>query len=393
MPETNHELFLRLLQSPMISSLRMNVFAKITKIPSLVALLAVVLLQGSLTARQVHATETDTIQAFQSGIYPLPIVFYTPETGIAGGAAVLYLYRHVLSPRSSAITADIIYTQKKQFVAEISGDQYFGEGRYRLTTDLAFQKYPNKFFGIGNNTPESSEETYTPQTFLLKAVLYRNLSSHVNVGPTVRYEYVSMQETAPGGILTARLLPGSRSGTSRGLGVVANWDSRDNTFATESGSFYQLTTLFYRSAFGSDYSYNDVQIDLRNFFKTFSDHVIAVQGVGEFIDGSAPFQSLARFGGQNLMRGYYDGRYRDKDGVALQVEYRIPVWWRIGIVGFAGVAQVAERIGSFSMDRFWFAGGVGLRFAWNPKERVNLRLDYGAGNNSSGLYITMTEAF
>jgi hypothetical protein len=202
-----------------------------------------------------------------------------------------------------------------------------------------------------------------------------------------------MLGTAYGGILAAGRLPGSRSGTSRGLGIVANWDSRDNTFATQSGTFYQLTTLFYRSAFGSDYSYDDIQFDLRNFFTTFSDHVIAVQGVGEFIDGEAPFQNLAKFGGQNVLRGYFDGRYRDKHGVALQAEYRIPVWWRIGIVGFAGIAQVAERISSFSMDRFWFAGGVGLRFAWNPEERVNLRLDYGVGNNSSGLYITMTEAF
>jgi hypothetical protein len=371
----------------------MNGFEKIIRNVSLVVLLAGVLLQGPLIARQARTTEADTSSRFQSGIYPLPIIFYTPETGIAGGAAVLYLYRHLPSPRASAITADIIYTQKRQFIAEIAGDQYFGEGRYRLTTDLLFQKYPDKFFGVGNNTSESSEETYTPQTFLVKAVLYKSLSSHVNIGPTARYESVSMQERASGGILASGLLPGSRSGTSRGLGIVANWDSRDNTFATETGSFYQLTTLFYRSAFGSDYSYDDVQIDLRNFFKMFSDHVIAVQGIGEFIDGSAPFQSLAKFGGQNIMRGYFDGRYRDKNGVALQMEYRVPVWWRFGVVGFAGVAQVAERISSLAMNRFWVAGGVGLRFAWNPEERVNLRLDYGVGNNSSGVYITMTEAF
>jgi hypothetical protein len=371
----------------------MNILKKTTEISSFHVLLAVFVLQGSLLARQERVTENDTSRTSRSGIYPLPIVFYTPETGIAGGAAALYLYRDSSSPRASALTADIIYTQKKQFVAEIAGDQYFGEGRYRLVTDFLFQKYPNKFFNIGNNTPENSEETYTPRTFLLKAVLYRNLSSHVNIGPMVRYENISMQETAPGGVLTAGVLPGSRGGSSTGLGIVANWDSRDNTFAAQSGSFYQLTTLFYRSAFGSDYSYNDIQIDTRNFFRTFSDHVVAVQGAGEFINGSAPFQSLAKFGGQNLLRGYFDGRYRDKNAVLLQAEYRLPVWRRFGVVGFAGVAQVADRISTLAIDRFWFAGGFGLRFAWSPEERINLRLDYGAGSNSSGVYITMTEAF
>jgi hypothetical protein len=371
----------------------MNVFEKTIKISHSVVLLAAFLLQGSLLAQQEHTTENDTTRTARSGVYPLPIVFYTPETGIAGGAAALYLYRKPSSPRASALTADIIYTQKKQFTAEIAGDQYFEQGRYRLTTDLLFQKYPNKFFGIGNNTVGSDEETYTPQTFLLKAVLYGNLSSHVNIGPTVRYENVSMRETLTGGVLVSGLLPGSRGGVSVGLGIVANWDSRDNTFAAQSGSFYQLTTLFYRSAFGSDYSYDDIQIETRNFFRVFSDHVVAVQGSGEFINGSAPFQSYAKFGGQNLLRGYFDGRYRDKNAVSLQAEYRIPVWWRFGIVGFAGVAQVADQIRGLAMDRFWFAGGIGLRFAWNPEERINLRLDYGAGSNSSGVYITITEAF
>jgi outer membrane protein assembly factor BamA len=209
----------------------------------------------------------------------------------------------------------------------------------------------------------------------------------------VRYENASMRETPTGGVLAAGLLPGSKGGTLASLGVVANWDSRDNTFATQSGSFYQLTALFYRSAFGSDYSFDDIQFDGRNFFKSFSDHVIAVQAAAEFIDGVAPFQRYARFGGQNLLRGYFDGRYRDKNGVLLQAEYRMPVWWRFGVVGFAGVAQVADQVSGFAIDRFWFAGGIGLRFAWNPEEKINIRLDYGAGKNSSGMYFTITEAF
>jgi outer membrane protein assembly factor BamA len=298
-----------------------------------------------------------------------------------------------LSPRPSDLTADVIYTQKKQFIAEIAGDQYFENGRYRLMTDILFQKYPNKFFGIGNNTSETSEETYTPQTLLLKAVLYRNLSSHINIGPVVRYENVSIRESASGGVIAAGVFPGSRSGSSAGVGIVANWDSRDNTFAAHEGSFYQLTTMFYRGAFGSDYSYDDVLIDTRNFFETFTDHVFAVQAVAEFIDGVAPLQSYAKFGGQNLLRGYFEGRYRDKNGILLQAEYRMPVWWRLGVVGFAGVAQVADQVSHFAMDRFWFAGGIGLRFAVNPQERINIRLDYGAGNNSSGVYATITEAF
>jgi outer membrane protein assembly factor BamA len=368
-------------------------FAQNSTISLLVLLLAGLTLQGPVAAQQARVSEKDSARAPQSGIYPLPIFFYTPETKFAGGAAVLFLYRDSVVRRASSITGNAIYTQKKQVVASCSGDLYFANGRTRFLGELTFQKYPNRFFGVGNETSESSEETYTPQTFLLRAVLYKNISSNINIGPALRYEHLSMRETASGGLLRSSAIPGSNGGVSAGIGFVSNWDSRDNTFSARSGSFCQLTFLMYRSAFGSDYNYMDIQIDTRTFIEPFPEHVVAVQAGGEFIDGTVPFHSLVRFGGQSLLRGYYDGRYRDKNGVAVQAEYRLPVWWRFGAVGFMGAAQVADRIGRFSFDQFWVAGGVGVRFALNPEERINLRLDYGVGKNSSGLYITITEAF
>ena len=335
----------------------------------------------------------DTSRTTLSTIYPLPIIFYTPETGIAGGAAALYLSRDSKASRASTIMGDVIYTQKKQIMIELSGDLYFRGAAYRLLTNVKFQKYPNKFFGMGSSTPESNEENYTSQKFFFDAVLYKNVSSHVNAGPALRAEYVSMKETDPSGLLAPGTIPGSNGGTLAGLGFVANWDSRDNTIAARSGSLYQITTFVYRSAFGSDYSYTDVQMDTRDFFEVLPGQVLAVQAAAEFIDGTPPFHRMATFGGQNLVRGYFEGRYRDKNGIVVQAEYRLPVWRRFGMVGFAGAAQVADKIGHLGLKRFWFAGGIGLRFAWNPDERVNLRLDYGVGKNSNGIYITVTEAF
>lgn len=353
----------------------------------------IVALHSSFAFAQNQQNEKDSVDSGASRIFPLPIFFYSPETGVAGGAAALLIYRDRSTPRASSITGDVIYTQKEQIIVELSGDQYFSQGRYRLLSGLVFRKYPNKFFGIGNSTAKSDEEEFTPKTFLLKASFYANIVSKVNVGPIVRYESTSMSEVNPEKLIATQTLIGSNGGVSSGLGFVANWDSRDNTLAAYSGSFYQVTALFYQKSFGSDYSYSDVQLDLRNFFEVAPGHIVAVQAGGEFMEGDVPFQNLVRFGGQNLLRGYFDGRFRDKQGIAIQAEYRLPVWWRFGLVGFAGVAQVADRINHFGMDRFWFAGGAGIRFAWNPDERVNLRLDYGIGNNSDGIYITVTEAF
>lgn len=345
------------------------------------------------TARQLTANERDTVQFAQNKIFPVPILFYTPETGIAGGAAALYLIRDSASSRSSSITGDAIYSERKQVILELDGDLYMRNDTYRLLSSIVFQKFPNKFFGIGNFTALSNEETYTPESFMMRAVLYRKIFSRYYVGPLIRYESVSMHDVNPSGLLAPGTITGSNGGKSSGVGIVANWDSRDNTFAAASGSFYQVTALTYQQAFGSDYRYSDIQIDTRNFFEIVPTQVLAIQAAAEFMNGAVPFQNLVRFGGQNIVRGYFDGRYRDKNGLALQAEYRLPVWWKFGIVGFAGIAQVADQVQHFAMKRFWFAGGMGLRYFWNPKERISLRIDYGIGNNSTGMYITVTEAF
>jgi hypothetical protein len=303
------------------------------------------------------------------------------------------MIRTPTSFRPSSVTGDVVYTERKQIILELDGDLYFGGDDYRLLSSIVFQKYPNKFFGIGNNTALSSEETYTPRSFVVRAVLYRKVVSKFNIGPTVRYGTVTMVDVSPSGLLAPGNIVGSKGGVSSGFGLVANWDSRDNTFATYNGSFYQLTALSYQKALGGDFAYTDIQIDTRNYFELFPEQILAIQAVAEFINGTPPFQSLVQFGGQNILRGYFAGRYRDKNGIAVQADYRLPVWWRFGLVGFVGAAQVAPEISRFAMSRFWFAGGLGVRFFWNREERISIRLDYGIGNNSSGMYITVTEAF
>ncbi len=339
--------------------------------------------------------EDDSLNIQQTGVYPLPIFFYTPETGFAGGAAALYLYRDTAfrEGRASDITGDAIYTEKKQVIVEFNGDFYFDDGIYRLLADTWYKNYPNSFYGIGNNVPSSARESYTSKSLFGKIVLYRKVYSRFNLAPLIQFESASIIETKQGGLLESGAIPGSSGGNVAGAGIVINWDSRDNTFAAQSGTFFQVTTVVNGRLLGSDFNYNDVEVDLRNFFEMFPSQILAIQATAQIIDGTAPFQDLAHFGGQDFLRGYFDGQYRDKTEIGGQVEYRIPVWWRFGIVPFAGVAQVADKMSLWGLTEFKFAGGAGIRFLLNREEHIAFRLDMGFGSNSSGVYFTVTEAF
>ena len=93
------------------------------------------------------------------------------------------------------------------------------------------------------------------------------------------------------------------------------------------------------------------------------------------------------------MRGYYKGRFRDKDILAVQAEYRVMVTKRIGVAGFAGLAEVFPGFADFKLNNIKYSVGTGVRYVVNKREGTTLRLDMAWGRASFGLYITAQEAF
>ena len=94
------------------------------------------------------------------------------------------------------------------------------------------------------------------------------------------------------------------------------------------------------------------------------------------------------------MRGYYLGRYRDKNMITFQTEYRFPVGWRFGGVCFLGFGDVANKIADFSPAEFKYSFGLGLRFMFDKQEKINARLDFGYTKDGDlGVYAMVVEAF
>ena len=100
---------------------------------------------------------------------------------------------------------------------------------------------------------------------------------------------------------------------------------------------------------------------------------------------------LAEVGSINRMRGYYEGRYRDKNLMEAQIELRQHVWKRNGIVLWAGLAEVYPDFGELRWNRILPNAGIGYR--WEFKKRVNVRLDYGFTRNGGGFLFNINEAF
>jgi hypothetical protein len=338
----------------------------------------------------------DSTRKAEFTVLPWPIGYYTPETGIAGGAALVGVHRAALedsTARPSSFVLNVIYTQKKQIIAKVSPDVFLDSAMYHVVGPIYFSRYPLRFYGIGNNTPDDLEEHYTSRTFRVALDALRRIADGFSGGVSFLYDTQTLSELRPGGLLEQAAISGSSGGKTVGAGVVFHWDTRDNIFTPSSGHYCLLTLRTSKPGIGSDFNFTYFNLDLRRYLEVTTGSVLAVQALATMTAGDVPFYFLAQLGGSDVMRGYFEGRYREKDLLAVQLEYRFPLFWRIGGVVFAGAGDVAPELSRFCVAQVKPAVGVGLRFMYNVVERVNVRVDFGIGKKSSGLYMTAYEAF
>jgi hypothetical protein len=185
-------------------------------------------------------------------------------------------------------------------------------------------------------------------------------------------------------------LPGSTTGTIQTFHIT---DTRDNVISARRGRFEQLmlsASPYKERGEGATRNGTFVRAtaDARHYWSIGSGSLAARAGV-EHVFGHTPFDLRPMVGSDTLLRGYVRGRYRDKTLGAIEVEYRSPFWKRLGVVAFAGAGVVRPTVHASPLPTF----GSGLRYLLLPDERLAIRVDYGRGKGSAGLYVALGEAF
>ncbi|MFQ3576812.1 MAG: hypothetical protein SNJ77_10295, partial [Cytophagales bacterium] len=119
--------------------------------------------------------DDDSTQSYKNGgILVVPLLYYTPDTRLAAGAMGVYYFHlgvedenHHLT-RLSYIKLLADYTQNRQLDIWSSWNVFTNEEKYLLKGELRFRDFPDRFYGIGNNTSKSQEERFEYNLFSLK---------------------------------------------------------------------------------------------------------------------------------------------------------------------------------------------------------------------------------
>ncbi|MFH1369468.1 MAG: BamA/TamA family outer membrane protein [Elusimicrobiota bacterium] len=325
-----------------------------------------------------------------------PIIFYTPETRMSLGGMLIHFFEEqndANDGRVSNCKVTAIFTQNSQVILQFAPEIYLKDTGYVVDFQANYLDYPAQFYGIGRDTPETDVENYTRKDPMFDAKIRKLIGGHYSAGIIYQYREFNVSDIKAGGLLDSKTISGSTGGVSSAAGLQLMYDSRDNVFLPTRGAFCALTAGHAGKDFGGEFNYERYILDCRRYYYLLRPNVLALQFYFDMVNGAIPFQESPAIGGVNFMRGYYDGRFRDNCLALFQAEYRVPVHRLISLTFFGGAADVESDINEFRADRAKYSAGFGTRFSLNTEKKICVRTDIGFGENSSGFYVTMFEAF
>lgn len=328
-------------------------------------------------------------------IAPVPILAYKPETRWIFGLSVTAIFRtHKDSiTRPSYIRTNVSYSQEHQ-LAIIPALEYFSKGnKINIRGKYTYTDFGENYYGIGNETPTSNKELYTFAMHKANLKLAYQFFPKLYAGVQYNFEKMYRVIADSVGILNTEMPIGYNGYSASGAGFTVYYDNRDNVYFPYKGSFVELSNVFYNKTLGSEYTFVNITLDARKYLQLWKANILAMQAYINLNDGNIPFRMQGVLGSDMFMRGYYNGRYRDKHAMAFQAEFRKTIWGPVGMVVFAGGGTVANQKGDLAKG-IKPNYGLGLRIKMIPKERVNISIDYGFGTQGTkALYVGMHEAF
>lgn len=345
----------------------------------------------------LFAQEQDSTER-RFSIAVFPAISFAPETSLQFGAAAVWVLNSENQKqdsgfvRQSTISPFFLYTLKNQIITAVNVSLFPAKGN-AINGSVRYFRFPDLYFGIGNSNDADSSEQYTNIFFRSDGRYLKSLNSTTFLGLNWDLQHNRITKITEGGMLYADNPAGIEGGTLLGMGPAFRFDSRNDAIYPNSGYFISVSSLF---NYIGDFGFSSYLMDARKYLSMWNEeNILAFQINGSFTGGDAPFYKLPQLGGDNRLRGIANASlYRDRQMVYAQVEYRRPLFWKFGMVMFAGVGDVANRLGEFQLSEFKYVAGMGGRYAAIPKDKLNLRIDLGVARGGQlAIYVGISEAF
>ncbi|MFV9997045.1 MAG: BamA/TamA family outer membrane protein [Arsenophonus endosymbiont of Dermacentor nuttalli] len=336
----------------------------------------------------------DETKTIDWGLLPGP--FYTPEMSVGVGVVLVGLYRidrndKISQPSSLSLSGFASATGA--FGLNFNNYNFLSTDQWRLFISGTVNNIPTYYWGKGYSAGKNDHNKveYRSQEFAIKPrVLYR-IIDNTYIGVSWDFSSLNASDLDDRGKNYFAKSTGGRSILSSGISAYFNYDSRDFLPNAQQGQALEVIYSYFSPELASNNRFQSTQLQYSVYYSLSENSVLALDNYARFTSGSVPWDHLSLLGNANQMRGYYEGRYRDNNVFTTQLEYRRKLDWRHGIVSWIGVGTLSDSPSKLGSNHWLPTVGIGYRFEFKP--RMNIRLDFGVGRNSTGFYFQVGEAF
>jgi hypothetical protein len=402
-----------LLSAILFSSLSVSAQAQIAAMPDTNASKQKDLIDifHSVVGRKAHNSSNTAMENGRIHWSVIPGVGYTLQNGFAAvlsGNAAFYAAASPMQNMSSVNTS-IAATQKNQFTVVVQPNIWSAGNKQSWVGDYRFMIYPQETYGLGGHTRLTDISLINYNLVRINQSVYFKVKGdlYAGIGYSLNYHY-NIHESGKDSILTDDVyavdppLVTTAKTVSSGISFNVLYDQRRNANNPMAGGKYlSIQFLNNTKLLGSDNDWQSLIIDARKYVGVGSkkENKLALWTYGWFtFNNNAPYLDLPSTGWDaynNLGRGYTQSRFRGKNLVYAEAEYRMNLSHDhlLGGVAFLNAQSVTDWPSNrFTTIHPGVGGGVRIKF--NKHSNTNIALDYAFGTDGSkGVFVNLGEVF
>jgi outer membrane protein assembly factor BamA len=328
------------------------------------------------------------------GFIPIPIVVTEPAVGYGGGIGLMFLSKPLPTAEAGLGRPNITVVggfgtengTKGAFAADM---RYWLDEHLQTFVGLLYGSVNLDYYGIGDDPALANH----PLRYNLEPkggtarVKYRFGDTRLWAGLNYAFTSTEVSFDKPPGTPGEPAIP--HESNVGGFTPSLTFDTRDNFFTPNRGTYLEASGGFFSPAFGADDDFQRASLVAMKFIPLGAKWFFGLRGDVAASFGDEPFY-LRPF---ISLRGAPTLRYQGEEVAQIEAELRWNVWKRFSLVGFAGTGAAWNHLESLDSVQTIVTGGVGFRYEIARAYGLYAGVDFAVGPNNNAFYIQIGSAW
>lgn len=328
------------------------------------------------------------------GFFPLVVPITEPAVGYGAAGGLMFLSKPLPSAEAGLGRPNI--TMVGGFGTEngtwgaLAGDlRYWLDEHLQTLVGFIYSSVNLDFYGLGNDPLLANNPlryNLEPKGGTARAK-YRFGDTRIWAGLNYAYSATEVSFDKPPGT------PGEpqtrHESNVGGFTPSLTWDTRDNFFTPNRGTYLEASAGFFSPAFGADNDFQRAGLLAMQFVPLSSTLFLGFRAEGLASFGNEPFYLRPYIS----LRGAPTLRYQGEEVAQIETELRWQFWKRFSLVGFVGGGAAWNHFEHFDSSQSIVTGGAGFRYEIARAYGLHMGLDLAFGPDNTAVYIQVGSAW